>query len=118
MVTVVIQPGIEGYSPDDGEFRYEIDTIYCENQNSSGWVLKQHIKPVIKRSAMPMADAAKGKALHPLDYIGVDTCSAMSVSTEICDFLYLDKSEAAVRSVSLGGIGGNGSKVGAVDPSS
>jgi hypothetical protein len=110
-ITAVIQPGIEGYSPDDGEYRYEIDTIYCVNQNSSGWVLEQHIKPVIKRSAMPMSDAVNGRALHALDYIGVDTCSAMSVSTEESDFLYLDKSVAAVRSVSLGGIGGNGSEV-------
>ncbi len=41
----------------------------------------------------------------------MDTCSAMSVSTEQSDFLYLDKSVAAVRSVLLGGIGGNGSEV-------
>jgi hypothetical protein len=111
MITAVIQPGIVGYSPDDGEYRYEIDTIYCENRNSSGWVLEKNIKPVIKRSAMPMSDEVRGSALHPLNYIGVDTCSAMSVSTEQSDFLYLDKSVAAVRSVSLGGVGGNGSVV-------
>jgi hypothetical protein len=111
MITAVIQPGIVGYSPDDGEYRYEIDTIYCENKNSSGWVLEKNIKPVIKRSAMPMSDEVRGSALHPLNYIGVDTCSAMSVSTEQSDFLYLDKSVAAVRSVSLGGVGGNGSVV-------
>jgi hypothetical protein len=115
-ITAVIQPGIEGYSPNDGEFRYEIDTIYCENQNSSGWVLEQHIKPVVKRAAMPVTNGAEGNALHPLDYIGVDTCSALSVSTERGDFLYLDKSEAAVQSVSLGGIGGNESKVGGRGP--
>jgi hypothetical protein len=115
-ITAVIQPGIEGYSPDDGEFRYEIDTIYCENQSSSGWVLEQHIKPVVKRSALPVTDGVRGNALHPLDHIGIDTCSALSVSTESGDFLFLDKSEAAVRSVSLGGIGGSESKVGVVDP--
>ena len=111
MITAVIQPGIVGYSPDDGDYRYEIDTVYCEDQSSSGWVLEQHIKPVIKRSAMPMSNIVKGNALHSLDYIGVDTCSAMSVSTEQSDFLYLDISEAAVRSVSLGGVGGNESVV-------
>ena len=111
MITAVIQPGIVGYSPDDGEYRYEIDVIYCENQSSSGWVMEQHIKPVVKRSAMPMSDSVKGDALHPLDYIGIDTCSAMSVSTEQSDFLFIDKSLAAVRSVSLGGVGGNGSVV-------
>jgi hypothetical protein len=65
---------------------------------------------------MPMSNAKNGDALHPLDYIGVDTCSAMSISTEESDFLFLDKSEAAVRSVSLGGVGGNGSKVGGRGP--
>ena len=35
----------------------------------------------------------------------------MSVSTEQGDFLFIDKSLAAVRSVSLGGVGGNGSVV-------
>lgn len=111
MITAVIQPGIVGYSPDDGEYRYEIDVIYCENQSSSGWVMEQHIKPVVKRSAMPMSNSVVGNALHSLDYIGVDTCSAMSVSTEQSDFLYLDKSKAAVQSVSLGGVGGNESVV-------
>ena len=60
---------------------------------------------------MPMSNSVVGNALHSLDYIGVDTCSAMSVSTEQSDFLYLDKSEAAVRSVSLEGVGGNESVV-------
>ena len=64
-------------------------------------MLEQHIKP----------NGAEGNALLPLDHIGIDTCSALSVSTERSDFLYLDKSEAAVRSVSLEGIGGNESKV-------
>jgi hypothetical protein len=115
-IIAVIQPGIEGYSPDDGEYRYEIDTIYSVNQSSTGWVLEQHIKPVVKRSALPATDGARGNALHPLDHIGIDTCSALSVSTESGDFLCLDKSEAAVRSVSLGGIGGNESKVGGRGP--
>jgi hypothetical protein len=80
MVTAVIQPGIVGYSPDDGEYRYEIDTIYCENQNSSGWVLEQHIKPVIKRSAMPMSDAVIEResfapiGLHWCGYLQCDEC--------------------------------------------
>lgn len=30
MITAVIQPGIEGYSPNDGVFRYEIDTNSAE----------------------------------------------------------------------------------------
>ena len=51
------------------------------------------------------------QALHPLDHIGVDSCSAMSVSTERLDFLYLDPSEEAITSVELNGVGGGDSKV-------
>ncbi len=54
----------------------------------------------------------KTEALHPLDYVGIDTCSAMSVSTEIGDFLFLDQSKEAVHSVELNGVGGGESKVG------
>ena len=50
-------------------------------------------------------------ALHPLDYAGIDTCSARSVSTEIADFLYLDRSYEARNSVSLNGIGSGGPAV-------
>ncbi len=66
---------------------------------------------------MPISDSPYGtEALHPLDYIGIDTCSAMAVSTEPLDFLYLDKSEEAVRSVELNGVGGNDSIVGGRGP--
>ncbi len=38
-------------------------------------------------------------SLHPMEYVGIDTCSARSVSSEIADFLYLDRSENAQLSV-------------------
>ncbi len=41
MITAVIQPGIDGYSPDDNEYRYEIDTIYVTNQDPSGWIREE-----------------------------------------------------------------------------
>jgi hypothetical protein len=83
VITAVIQPGIEGYSLDDGEYRYEIDTIYAENQSNSGWVWEGHVKLDKRSSSMPISTTSYGAgALHPLDYIGIDTCSAMPVSTE------------------------------------
>ncbi len=42
-ITAVIQPGIEDYSPNDGLYRYEIDTIYVTNQGASGWVLEDEL---------------------------------------------------------------------------
>ncbi len=55
MITAVIQPGIEGYSLDDGEYRYEIDTIFVENQSSSGWVWEGHNKLDKRSSSMPIS---------------------------------------------------------------
>ncbi len=47
-------------------------------------------------------------SLHPLDYVGMDTCSARSVSSEISDFLYVDRSARAINSVELNGVGAGG----------
>ena len=116
MITAVIQPGIDGYSPNDGRFRYEIDTIYVTNQDPSGWIGEEHISS-IKGSVLTIAKGGtKTAALHPLDYVGIDTCSAMSVSTERGDFLFIDQSKEAVHSVELNGVGGGESKVGGRGP--
>jgi hypothetical protein len=50
--------------------------------------------------------------LHSMDYVGIDTCSALSVSTEQNDFVYIDRSPEARESVSLRGIGGEQSVIG------
>jgi hypothetical protein len=44
--------------------------------------------------------------------VGIDTCSALSVSTEREDFVFIDRSEGARESVSLRGIGGVQSVIG------
>ncbi len=48
---------------------------------------------------------SRTKNLHSIDHVGVDTCSAVSVSTEIGDFVYLDQSLEAKNSISLNGVG-------------
>jgi len=53
--------------------------------------------------------------LHDLNVIGIDTCSAMSVSTKSEDFITIDKSPEAQESVKIRGVGGAGSKVGEAD---
>jgi hypothetical protein len=61
---------------------------------------------------MMMAESAEPESeflcLHPLDFVGMDTCSATSVSSEASDFLYLDSSEQARNSVELNGVGAGG----------
>jgi hypothetical protein len=56
-------------------------------------------------------ESAEGLALHPMDHVGIDTCSARSVSSEIADFLYLDRSDKAIISVSLNGVGNGGPQI-------
>ncbi len=44
-------------------------------------------------------------SLHDLELVGIDTCSAVSVSAERDDFLYVDNSPAAKDSVTLNEVG-------------
>jgi hypothetical protein len=50
--------------------------------------------------------------LHDLNYMGIDTCSAVSVSTEKGDFSFIDDSQAAKDSVILRGVGGENTVIG------
>jgi hypothetical protein len=54
--------------------------------------------------------------LVPLDLVGIDTCSALSVSSRSDDFLWLDTSVQAKRSVILRGVGGDSAKIGGRGP--
>jgi hypothetical protein len=57
------------------------------------------------------------KSLHDLEKVGIDTCSAVSVSTERVDFpLYLDETIDAKESVILNGVGGANSSIGGRGP--
>jgi hypothetical protein len=55
-------------------------------------------------------------SLHDLDLVGIDTCSAVSVSTEKEDFIFIDGSREARDSVSLRGVGGSSSVIGGRGP--
>ena len=55
-------------------------------------------------------------SLHDLELVGIDTCSAVSVSTEKSDFLYVDDSPAAKDSVTLNGGGGANTSIGGRGP--
>ena len=63
-----------------------------------------------------LPDYCGAGALHPLEYIGIDTCSAMAVSTELLDFLWIDNTKEAIKSVELNGVGGGSSLVGGRGP--
>jgi hypothetical protein len=50
--------------------------------------------------------------LHSMGSVGIDADAGRSISTNINDFMFLGTSEEAKSSISVRGIGGNGSKVG------
>jgi hypothetical protein len=54
--------------------------------------------------------------LHDLNYVGIDTCSAVSVSTERKDFQFIDDSQEAKDSVILRGVGGKNTVIGGRGP--
>ncbi len=54
--------------------------------------------------------------LHSMDAVGIDTCSALSVSMRREDFLFLDSSISARNSVVLRGVGGSDQRSGGEDP--
>jgi hypothetical protein len=54
--------------------------------------------------------------LHSMEVVGIDTCSALSVSTRREDFLFLDSTKMATSSVVLRGVGGSDAKIGGRGP--
>ncbi len=118
----IIKPGEKGNAyrtllgalDPDIEVLYEIDTVAASLPGyRGGWIRESMMwktKDTKKRkvTALPVS---KSKALHPLDHVGIDTFSAVSVSTEIADFVYLDTSLEARNSISLNGVGAGGSVI-------
>ncbi len=51
-------------------------------------------------------------AFHDLDLVGIDTCSAVSVSTEKKDFIFIDESNEAKDPLTLHGVGGSSLVIG------
>ncbi len=63
-----------------------------------------------------MTNKSKPAPLVPLDLVGIDTCSALSVSSRREDFLWLDITTEAKRSVILRGVGGESAAIGGRGP--
>ncbi len=117
-ITRVIRPSEKGNAyhtllgalDPDIEVLYEIDSVAISRPGYSGWIRESMMwksKDAKKRKVTALT-VRKSKALHPLDHVGIDTCSAVSVSTEIADFVYLDTSLEARNSLSLNGVGEGG----------
>jgi hypothetical protein len=82
-----------------------IKSLDLELRNRARWSTKIP-------TCLPIHDSP----LLPLSCFGIDTCSALSVSSERSDFPFLDESNEAKQSISLRGIGGEQSSVGGRGP--
>jgi hypothetical protein len=120
-ITKIIRPGEKGnpyhshlglFDP-DAEILYEIDSIAATTPGREGWVRESMMWKTkgSGRSGVTALPVSRSKTLHPMNHVGVDTCSAASVSSEIADFLYLDESVEARNSISLNGVGQGGPEV-------
>jgi hypothetical protein len=118
-ITRVIRPGEPGneylvsetipFSEGPLEVLYEIDTVANNVPGRRGWIKESVILArLYNRQSRTVLPVNFSRSLHDMRYVGIDTCSAVSVSTELADFFYLDRSVKARTSVSLNGVGSGG----------
>ena len=119
-VVRIIKPGergnayrtLQGALDPDMEVLYEVDTVAATMPGYRGWIRESLLwKTKGERRAVTALPVSRTKNLHPIDHVGIDTCSAVSVSTEIADFVYLDQSLEARNSISLNGVGQGGPEI-------
>ncbi len=91
-VVRIIKPGeignayrtLQGALDPDMEVLYEIDTVVATTPGYRGWIRESMMwKTKGGQRAVTGLPVCRTKNLHPIDHVGVDTCSAVSVSTEI-----------------------------------
>jgi hypothetical protein len=80
-------------------------------------LIERKIRSVQKKGKITLViKISLANALHDLDLVGIDTCSAVSVSTEKDDFIFIDESREARDSVTIRGVGGSSSVIGGRGP--
>ncbi len=113
-----LYPGDDGYPAGQRQVVYRI-----QSDGEKG----QKYQPTIRKEnslrawdwAKPCLVAKVGnetQPLLPLDRVGIDTCSALSVSSRRDGFLWLDESKEAKRSVILRDVGGDTATIGGRGP--
>jgi hypothetical protein len=90
----------------DREEGQEYEVTYRNESKLRAW---SWAKPCYMTSDRPTP-------LLPLDLVGIDTCSALSVSSRREDFLWLETTKRAKRSVILRGVGGDSAQIGGRGP--
>jgi hypothetical protein len=111
-------PGQDGHSSHSEQIRYILQPDKEAGQNYENVERTENMLRDWSWARPCLAVSKnKGKApLVPLDLVGIDTCSALSVSSRRDDFLWIDDSLEARKSIILRGVGGDSTKIGGRGP--
>jgi len=117
-VLTIAYPGEDGHPSHSEQIRY---TLQPDKEVGQNYENVERTENALRdwSWARPCLVTGKNKGKHPLvplDLVGIDTCSALSVSSRKDDFLWIDDSLEARKSIILRGVGGDSTKIGGRGP--
>jgi hypothetical protein len=117
-VTGYLYPGDYGYPNGLSEVVYKVqpDTDQGQRYSPTTRIGKNLRAWNWAKPCLVAKEDERTQPLLPLDRVGIDTCSALSVSSRREDFLWLDESKQAKKSVILRGVGGDTAMIGGRGP--
>ena len=111
-------PGEGHHHEDETQVLYRLQP---DDRNGSTFIVVERLEREIRckswgQTCLVGCLSKRKDPLLPLDRVGIDTCSALSVSSSRKDFLWLDESKEAKKSVILRGVGGESARIGGRGP--
>ncbi len=123
VVTERLHPGDPDNLWETQSFQYLVlsDQLDAKNKMEETWTGEENMEaladfPYVESKQKTVLVVSLLNTLHDLNYVGIDTCSAVSVSTERKDFAFVDDSREAKDSVILRGVGGENTVIGGRGP--
>jgi hypothetical protein len=121
----IAYPGEDGHPYESGQIRYrllpdkeagQVYEIETRKENElRDWSWTRPCLVTINNHKTGLSHS-KPTPLVPLNLVGIDTCSALSVSSRKEDFLWIDYTKEARKSVILRGVGGDSARIGGRGP--
>jgi hypothetical protein len=105
------EKGVPALKPQRHQHQIEVEPV-VQNKPLARTKRRRWRKTKVKSTVLVISES-----LYDLNMVGIDTCSAVSVSTERGDFpLYLDETTETKDSVVLNGVGGANASIGGRGP--
>jgi len=113
-----LYPGDDGYPAGQSQVHYRIQPVSEKGHKYQPTIRRENNLRAWNWAKPCLVTKVENdhKPLLPLDRVGIDTCSALSVSSRKDDFLWLDESKDAKKSVILRGVGGDTATIGGRGP--